>query len=116
MVREFSTYDRGTFMGQRHSAETTQTADVNSAAASSAMTQASSSLVLAANHVSGWTPQRIASIGLGVVLSFAMYAIGNIAHTTDVVVGCAARVEHVTHGLHLAPHDANAVRAFICKM
>ena len=95
--------------------ESTNSVSADIAATSSAMTAASCTLAKSAAKVGGWTPARIAAIGLGVVIGAGMFAAGNAVHAADVVLGCPTRVEHIARGLHLNSHDANAVRNYICK-
>lgn len=99
--------------------DSTQTVGANVAAVSEAMSLASSSLIVAAGKVGGWTSQRIVTallaLGIGVGGAAAMFVAGAMVHADDVVTGCSGRVAHVTGLLRLDAHRSNAVRNYICK-
>ena len=95
--------------------ESTNSASADIAATSSTISSVSSALARGVAKVGGWTPARIASIAFGVLIAASMFAAGNAVHAADVVLGCPTRVQHITRGLHLTGHDANAVRTYICK-
>lgn len=99
----------------QHGRSVSETAQSEIEASSRATTMAARSLTEAAVRVGGWTPARIASTALGAVLAATLYAAGAVTHPLDVYFGCGTRVDRVTHGLHLAQRQANAVRAYVCR-
>jgi hypothetical protein len=71
-------------------------------------------LTQTAERLADWTPSRVTSVFIGVILAAGIFAIGYFGRLGGDVLGCSTRVEHLAIASHYDARSQNLLRHAAC--